>query len=238
MTLDVLELADEYVVGLLDPAEEAEVEARLADDTELAAAVDAARTRFLELDLTAAPAAPAPAIWSRIEAQIEGRIGERASPVAPLRPPVRTAPTPRRAPPWRRAAMAAMAASVVLAAGLGWQLSQPRPVMIAVLIDAGGEPRALVEAYADDTARVTPLGDLDIPAGRTMQLWTKLPDEGAVPISLGLLTEVEARRLAGPDLPAPRPGQLYEITFEQEGGSPTGGPTGEILGKGFARMPR
>lgn len=226
MTRELRDLADEYVVGLLDPAEAAAVEARLAAEPELARAVEAARARFLELDLTAEPAAPGDGAWSRIER----RLAERpAAEVVPLR---------RRTAPWRGIAAAAMAASVLLAAALGWQLSRPEPLMIAVLIDETGEPRVLVEAFADDTTRVTPLGDLAVPEGRTMELWTKLPDPEARPISLGLLTEVAARTVTGPDLPAPRPGQLFEITFEQEGGSPTGGPTGPILGKGFAKPPR
>ncbi|MWB79014.1 hypothetical protein GLS40_13325, partial [Pseudooceanicola sp. 216_PA32_1] len=34
-------------------------------------------------------------------------------------------------------------------------------------------------------------------------------------------------------LPAPHPQQLYEITVEPAGGSPTNLPTGPILGKGL-----
>ncbi|WP_407815360.1 anti-sigma factor domain-containing protein, partial [Staphylococcus aureus] len=45
-------------------------------------------------------------------------------------------------------------------------------------------------------------------------------------------------RLDGPALPTPRDNQLYEITLEQAGGSPTGRPTGPILAKGLAKFPR
>jgi len=38
-------------------------------------------------------------------------------------------------------------------------------------------------------------------------------------------------------LPSPAADQLYEITFEPDGGSPTNLPTGPILGKGFAKTP-
>jgi anti-sigma-K factor RskA len=38
-------------------------------------------------------------------------------------------------------------------------------------------------------------------------------------------------------LPAPHPQQLYEITVEPAGGSPTNLPTGPIPGKGLAQEP-
>ena len=55
---------------------------------------------------------------------------------------------------------------------------------------------------------------------------------------LGLLEAARSVVLEGPDLPQPREDQLYEITVENEGGSPTGRPTGPILVKGFAKLPR
>jgi anti-sigma-K factor RskA len=55
---------------------------------------------------------------------------------------------------------------------------------------------------------------------------------------MGLLETVRATLLEGPTLPAPRANQLYEITLEPAGGSPTGRPTGPIIGKGFANAPR
>ena len=40
-----------------------------------------------------------------------------------------------------------------------------------------------------------------------------------------------------PDLPQPAAGQLYEITLEPAGGSPTGLPTGPVVGVGNAQVP-
>ena len=54
------------------------------------------------------------------------------------------------------------------------------------------------------------------------------------PISLGLLTGTGTADLDAPRLPEPADGQLYEITLEPRGGSPTGRPTGAILAKGLA----
>ena len=70
-----------------------------------------------------------------------------------------------------------------------------------------------------------------------MQVWT-LPSQDMGPVSLGLLDAARSAVLDGPDLPQPREDQLYEITVENEGGSPTGRPTGPILVKGFAKLPR
>ena len=58
------------------------------------------------------------------------------------------------------------------------------------------------------------------------------------PTSLGLLTPGETVTLDFAKLPMPLEQQLYEITLEQQGGSPTGRPTGPILAKGFAKRPR
>lgn len=222
-------LADEYVLGLLDPAEHAAVEAQIETDPALRAAVAASRDRFLALDMTVRPADLAPGLWQRIEA------GLGAQDV-----PVRAAPpaNDNAVPGWRLAALSGMAASLLLAVGLGWSLlAAPEPKVIAVLLDASGAPLALVEDYGDTSARVTPLVDFDVPEGRTMQVWT-LPSQEMGPVSLGLLAGSRSTVLDGPDLPPPHEDQLYEITIEQAGGSPTGRPTGPILVKGFARAPR
>ena len=53
-------------------------------------------------------------------------------------------------------------------------------------------------------------------------------------MSLGVLEGTRAARLAFGDLPDPGAEQLYEVTLEPQGGSPTGRPTGPIIGKGLA----
>lgn len=56
-------------------------------------------------------------------------------------------------------------------------------------------------------------------------------------MSLGLLDTGRSRTLTIDGLPSPNAQQLYEITSEPAGGSPTNLPTGPILGKGFAKEP-
>ncbi|SON55149.1 putative anti-sigmaE protein [Hartmannibacter diazotrophicus] len=229
---DVPRLADEYVLGLLDPAEAADLEREMAADARLRDAVAASRDRFLPLDESVEPKAAGEELWDRIAANLPQRDATRAT--ATDRAPAND----NRQPVWRSLAMASMAACLLLAVGLGWTLTtKPEPVVIAVLVNAAGEPQAIVEDYGNERASVSVLADIQVPDGRTMQVWT-LPDQDTGPVSLGLLKGDGSSILKGPALPRPHDAQLYEITLEQAGGSPTGRPTGPVLAKGLARMPR
>ena len=59
-------MAGDYVMGLLDGAEHAAAEQRLATDQSFAQAVSAWRARLADLDLTAEETPPSPALWPRI----------------------------------------------------------------------------------------------------------------------------------------------------------------------------
>ncbi|MGI9506729.1 MAG: anti-sigma factor, partial [Geminicoccaceae bacterium] len=183
---DLQTLADEYVVGLLDEMERGAVEARLADDQAFVAAVADAQDRFLEIDLTEPPRPVAPESWQRIEASLDAtlpELGDRDDTIIPFeRPRVQPAASNW---PWKAAALAAAAASLILALSFGWQISRPAPLVVAVLLDSDGEPGVLIEAFADNAARIVPLGRIDIPEGKTLEVWT-LPDvPDAKPVSLG-----------------------------------------------------
>jgi anti-sigma-K factor RskA len=241
---DRAERADLYVAGLLDEAEIAAIEAEAENDPALKTAIADSRARFLELDMTAVPVTLGPGWWQRIVAALDTQ--EEAGSPAPITTTVPTVPgtvandnAARSAlGAWRFTALAGMAASLLLAAGLAFTVvTAPEPRVIAVLVDDAGEPLVIVEDFGDATARIVPLVDFDVPEDRTLQVWT-LPSQEMGPVSLGLLDRVQTVTLDGPVLPEPRAEQLYEITMEQEGGSPTGRPTGPILVKGFAKMPR
>ena len=104
------------------------------------------------------------------------------------------------------------------------------------ILDDDGGSVAMIEAFADDSLRVTPLEDFSPEGAQVLQIWTK-PDPDGPPVSLGVLGRAMRAHVEGPDLPAPSSGQLYEITVEPPGGSPTGLPTGRIVGKGLAQRP-
>ncbi len=233
---DLHAVAGEYVLGVLNDAERDAIEARLATDSALRAAINDVREQLLELDLTAAPVPASTALWEGIERALSAP-EIRLTTVVPIKPAVQRSPA--RAGFWQGAAMASLAASLLVAVAVGsqWQrLTEKQPTVIVVLLDAQSKPGAIIEAFADDTVRVVPLENFNVPAGRVIQLWT-LPDAQTGPVSIGLLPKLKDLKLTGPSLPKPKADQLYEFTLEPAGGSPTGKPTGPILVKGFAKLP-
>lgn len=105
-----------------------------------------------------------------------------------------------------------------------------------MLLNDQGDAVALVEAMKDNTTRVTLLEQPEVPSERVMQVWTK-PEDTGLPVSLGLLEAGTSRTLTVEGLTSPHLLQLYEITTEPAGGSPTNLPTGPILGKGLTKVP-
>jgi anti-sigma-K factor RskA len=228
---DIAEVADEYVLGLLDAGEQTEVEAEMDRDAELRAAVAASRERFLPLDTEIEPAAVNEALWGRIEAGLPQQAAATSAPAT-------SAANDNGRSGWRIAAISAIAASLLLAVGLALSLMRTvEPVVIAVLVNEAGEVQAVVEDFGNENASVRLLSDFAVPADKTIQVWT-LPSREMGPVSLGLVSGSRSTSLHGPSLPAPKDAQLYEITLEQAGGSPTGRPTGPILAKGFAKLAR
>lgn len=237
---DIDVLAGEYVLGVLDEGERREFEARMATDPAVRAAVAAARIRFLELDLAAPETPVSTSLWDRIVQTInsgENNVVElteaRDRRQRPAKAPSR--PTQSQSSFWKGFVAASAAASLIAVAG--WQFLAPaQPQLIVVLLDSQARPVSIVEALGDQRIRILPLGPIEVPSGKTLEVWT-LPNKDTGPVSMGLLSRVGEVVLKGPVLPEPKADQLYEITIEPEGGSPTGKPTGPIVGKGFARVP-
>ena len=228
------ERVDAYVLGLMDDDDRLRLDEELETSADLARAVGEARDRFIELDLAGPASAVSPGLWTRIEERLEadasqGIIGSGLRP----RPA-----NDNRAGRWRQIALSAIAASLMLLAVLAYgALQRSEPQVIAILMNAEGQPVVMIEDFGNDTAKVTPLVDVAVPGDRSLQLWT-LPTADMGPVSLGVLDGWNTTTVSGPELPGPQEDQLYEITLEPLGGSPTGRPTGPILGKGFAKAPR
>lgn len=228
---NIPELADEYVLGLLNPDEILQVEAEISRNEELRHGVARSRERFLALDTSIPPMIVDERVWEAVQNQLPD------GPAAEIRTVRSDNDNKYGVNPWRFAALSASAASILLAIGLGWSLTRTvEPVVIAVLLDDTGGVQAIVEDFGNENARVRLLNNVEIPSGKTIQVWT-LPSKEMGPVSMGLLEGAHSARLKGPDLPLPRGEQLYELTLEPAGGSPTGRPTGPILSKGYAKTP-
>ena len=222
--------AAEYVLGLLEGEAQMDAERRLASDAAFAREVERWRARFAEFDDTTEPRPTGDALWQRIESTV-----------------ARAAPPTARSSAWSRlwsdiavlraATIGASLAVLMLAVGLGVAIRQARlqPTMVAVLLD-GERAGAVVHAFADGRVVLLPLASINVPSGRALQVWT-LPSRERGPVSVGLMDRPRTLELDLKDLPRPGHNQLFEITLEPAGGSPTGRPTGPILFKGNTAQP-
>ena len=133
---DIPAIADEYVLGLLDPAEAVAVEAELERNESLRTAVAASRDRFLPLDTALEPASVDDSLWNSIENGLA-----RIDAAAAVAGPKAANDNPKNA--WRVAALSSFAATLLLAVSLAWSLMRTvEPVVVAVLLnDAGEVPR-------------------------------------------------------------------------------------------------
>ena len=237
-------MAADYVMGLLDGAEHAAAEQRIATDPSFAQAVSAWRARLADLDLTAEETPPSPALWQRIA---------DATKIAPIdalpsaRAALRGATLWHDIKFWRVAgiggSLAALLFAVIMIGALTTSrhlrhdliaLAQSKPVYVAVLVnDATKEAGAIVNAFSNGRVELIPLRPIEVPAGRTLQVWT-LWDRAVGPKSIGVTGQSRTLQLNLESLPETVQNQLFEITLEPEGGSPIGRPTGPILFKGNA----
>lgn len=242
----------EFVLGTLTPAEAELVVARMSADPAFAAMVGYWQDRLLPLASRLAPLEPSARIWSAIDAAISSsspspspsltpspessvRSGAEGARSTPIRVPRQ--PLWQRLGWWRALSGFAVAASLLLGVLLLRQSELPdlsSPRYLATLQTSDGRAGWIVQAAADGPVRLLPLvAPGPLPEGRSWELWTK-PEGASGPTSLGVVavdgTLSVPRRL----LPALENEQLFEISLEPQGGSPTGGPTGPVLviGKG------
>jgi anti-sigma-K factor RskA len=219
---EIIALSDEYVLGLLSQTEASLIEEVIARDPELAGRVGKLRDQMLPLDQSARPQTLPTGFVERVR---------DALPLQDRQPtPANLTSAPTR---WRIGLMAASVLGLAVGIGAAGLRPLPQPSVVAVLVDAQGVPQAVIDDYGNDTAFVRFVSDIAVPADRTLQVWT-LPSQQMGATSLGTLDGPAATRLRFQDLPSPNAEQLYEVTLEPLGGSPTGRPTGPIIGKGFA----
>lgn len=237
MTDEIIASAGEYVAGLMSRDEIEAFERLMATDAEVRAAVADWRARLLPLDEAAPRIEPSTDLWAGIERAIG------AAPVVPAA--AGGGLVDRLKAFWadvrvlRIASVASVAAALLLAVLLVGETYRPaaRPAVVAVLHAPGTQTAgAIVEAHADGRIRVVPLQPIVVPEGRTLQVWTRW-DVAVGPRSVGLMATARDQIYQTTGMPVPAANQLYEITLEPAGGSPTGRPTGPVLFVGNGATP-
>lgn len=131
---------------------------------------------------------------------------------------------------WRWVSAGFAAATVALAVLPNWRGAEPPATRVAVLQQPGqaAQPGWVVSVLDGGDVMIKGLAALPTPAGKSIQIWTLAPGEKK-PRSMGLLADRQSVRIDAELVGAVQPGQLFEFTLEQEGGSPTGLPTGPVL---------
>lgn len=214
---DLDDLAAEYVLGTLSGEQRAAMQHRLKTEPAVRAAVDAWEARLLELTTQVEPITPSHRLWGRIERSLE-----EAQPSGQPR-----AGWWQRLGLWQGLSAAGLAASLLLALALLTKTPPVTTYMVVLVAPSGQAPGWVVQANDASMIELIPLGVDDVPEGMTLQFWTK-GEQWRAPVSLGLVKPGEQYRVPLTRLPALEPNQLFELTLEKAGGSPTGAPTGPV----------
>ena len=218
-------LAAEMALGLLDDAELDAARARLVDDADFAIAVREWNERLApladELTLVMAPA--------RAKVMIDRALGHSRIPEL-------------QAGPQRAGGLRGWLWGAVLAAAVVVGAIYLPPMLRQGGVPSGFEPEFATDIRsderglqvhagidADDRTMVVVLEEGAVPDGRDYEIWW-LENEQAQPISLGLLPRSGAISFAMPTGTEPSAGPLIALTDEPQGGSPTGLPTGPVIG--------
>ncbi len=226
-TGDTHDLAGEYVLGTLSAARRREVEQRLTTDTDLRAAVQSWQEQLLPLAALAEPVEPSVHLWRRIEISLD----QKTAPAAPGRDaqPARQAWW-NNLNLWRGLAGAGFATAAVMASVLVTRLeggaTSPQ-YMVVLVAPQDKSPGWVIQASSPKQLSLTPLGQFQVPAEKSLQFWTK-GDNWSGPVSLGLVKPGQTLQIPLDKLPPLQPNQLFELTLEPVNGSPLNRPTGPI----------
>ena len=219
-------LAAEFVLGTLGGRARRRFERWRAREWHVERRVQAWEERLAGLALRLTPMRPSPHVW----ANIEKRIGATAAPGT--RPTRSTPPAQTRTSTWRPLAAAAAILVVLVGGFLAWNATRPQyHTEIVFTAQNATQPSWRVEADKDvRRLRLVALDGVTPQAGKSYELWA-LPDNGAAPVSLGVIpaTGEINRELTDAQRAALQGASKVAVTLEAEGGSPTGAPTLPIL---------
>lgn len=214
-------LIGEYVLGLLDEAQTAEVDELIEHDRDAARIALEWQAHWLALsdELPAVP--PSAALWPRIRQSIAVRDSQ---------PETITQRIWNSLGLWRltSAALAFVLLLSVVPALLPEDPASPAYTVVLQQPGQAADPGWVIRVNQDGDLHLDPLVSDSIPADRSVQFWT-LVDPADGPRSLGLVQPGQPYSLSAEQIGRVEPGQLFELTLEPAGGSPLSRPTGEVL---------
>lgn len=216
----------EYVLGVLDADARAAVERDIAASTEAAAAIARWELKLLPLAELVPEVAPAAHIWPRIASATQTATRSRAQ----------TPGLQDNVSLWRAIAIGASALAAVL---LVFVLLRPAPTLVspsylASTIQVGNGVVGWTATLDRRHARliVVPGAPAPMPPARAPELWV-IPAVGK-PVALGMIALERPVTLAlnATLLSQVGPTAKLAVSVEPPGGSPTGQPTGAVIGLG------
>lgn len=167
------------------------------------------------------PVEPPADLYRRIEAAIDAApaAADGSGSSANL---VELAAWRRRAGRWRAVATGAMGLAAALALYIAVPVISPpaAPKYVAVVTADDGGQAGLIIQVDTGTGIATVIPVTAPPAGQSYEMW-HLPKGATRPVSLGLLPQAAVARTTI----RTQPGELFAISLEPAGGSPTGQPT-------------
>src|SRR6185312_16869752 len=210
-------LAGEYVLGVLEPAQQREVQAALASNATLRDAVAFWEEQLHPLSSLAAPVDPPADLWNKIEARLD------QTPQAGV---TRwwNQPAPWR---WATGGFAAVAAALLLYIALGGFRTMPQN--IATLHSPQQQDRtSFIATVGRNGLTIRMVTAASPPPGRAYELWAIAPGATAAQ-AIGVIPENGVLRVASlpPDVQL---GATLAISLEPPGGSPDKHkPSGPVL---------
>lgn len=216
------DLAGEYALGLLAGDERIAFEAELAENPELRGEVARWQEHFAALGMQVEEVTPPASVFGHLKRELWGE---------------NRLPWHRRIRIWEYAIGGVAAALVAFAVyNVGGFTTQSPDVLSAQIQGSEGDLQvALALSDGTDVLRVEYSGAA--PAeGRSYELWAIA--DGAAPVSLGVLPleRVAALKLSDAQSALVRVGATLALSDEPAGGSPTGAPTGAVLGAGPVQL--
>ncbi len=222
-------MAAELALGVLDGDERAAATRRVLAEPGFAREVEAWRAHFALLFTAWPDAQPS----SDVEARLVHLVGQITSDERVAR---------RNPWMWSTGVATLLAACLVLALALrpertviiGAPIATARPApLIAAIAPTkdGPDAKPFAAVYDAGTGEISLAGGVDVPTGRSAELWVIGAD--AAPHSLGLLDGPASRvSIGGRNLRRVTTGVTLAVTIEPEGGSPSGLPTGPVVASG------